>query len=236
MRGFENWSQTLHSQQRLRPPQKELEIGRFSEISGVTLSTDLRWNRHIDNITHKANQTLGFLRRNLKIKSIALKTKAYRTLVRPTLEYAAQSGTRTVKPISTNSKWYNDERLDTRTRNRYHNISSVGEMLDQLGWESLQNRRQMLRLSMMYKIHNGLVAMDPQGHMTPIRRKSRFVHTLGYEVPRSQSTNYHHYSFFPRTIRDWNRLPETTVQAPNLRTLSRDGYRTQMNVNILKTM
>ena len=56
---------------------------------GVTLSTDLRWNRHIDNITHKANQTLGFLRRNLKINSVALKTKAYRTLVRPTLEYAS---------------------------------------------------------------------------------------------------------------------------------------------------
>ena len=104
-----------------------------------------------------------------------------------------------------NSKWYNDERLDTRTRNIYHNISSVGEMLDQLGWESLQNRRQMLRLSMMYKIHNGLVAMDPQDHMTPRRRQSRHVHALGYEVPRS-STNYHQYSFFPRirTIRDWN--------------------------------
>ena len=79
----------------------------------------------------------------------------------------------------------------------------------------------MLRLNMMYKIHNGLVAMDPQDHMTPIRRKSRYVHTLGYEVPRSQSTNYHHYSFFPRTIRDWNRLPETTVQAPNLNAFKR---------------
>ena len=67
---------------------KTLKSADSAKYLGVTLSTDLRWNRHIDNITHKANQTLGFLRRNLKIKSIALKTKAYRTLVRPTLEYA----------------------------------------------------------------------------------------------------------------------------------------------------
>ena len=91
-------------------------------------------------------------------------------------------------------------------------------MLDQLGWASLQNRRQMLRLNMMYKIHNGLVAMDPQDHMTPRRRKSRHVHALGYEVPLS-STNYHQYSFFPKTIRDWNRLHETTVQTPEFHRL-----------------
>ena len=62
-------------------------------------------------------------------------------------------------------------------------------MLDQLGWASLQNRRQMLRLNMMYKIHNGLVAMDPQDDMTPITRKNRHVHALGYEVPPSTNTH-----------------------------------------------
>ena len=64
---------------------------------------------------------------------------------------------------------------------------------------------------MMYKIHNGLVAMDPQDHMTPIRRQ--------------QSTPILHQLppilFFPRTIRDRNRLPETTVQAPNLNAFKR---------------
>ena len=137
---------------------------------GVTLSTDLRWNRHIDNITHKANQTLGFLRRNLKINSVALKTKAYRTLVRPTLEYAS-----IVWDPYTQTDIHKLEMIQRRaaryTLNRYHNISSVGEMLDQLGWKSLLNRGQMLRLNMMHKIHNGLVAMDPQDDMTPIRRK-----------------------------------------------------------------
>ena len=44
---------------------KTLKSADSAKYLGVTLSTDLRWNRHIDNITHKANQTLGFLRKNL---------------------------------------------------------------------------------------------------------------------------------------------------------------------------
>ena len=33
----------------------------------LTLTSDLRWNKHIANITHKANQMLDFQRRNQKI-------------------------------------------------------------------------------------------------------------------------------------------------------------------------
>ena len=32
---------------------------------GVTVTSDLRWNRHVSNVCTKANRTLGFLRRNL---------------------------------------------------------------------------------------------------------------------------------------------------------------------------
>ncbi len=56
---------------------------------GVTISNDLTWNTHIDNITKKANQTLGFLRRNIKVHSEPLKSTAYKTLVRPQLEYSS---------------------------------------------------------------------------------------------------------------------------------------------------
>jgi hypothetical protein len=49
----------------------------------------LQWDQHINNITAKANKTLGFLRRNLKIPSIRIKEQAYQTLVRPSVEYAS---------------------------------------------------------------------------------------------------------------------------------------------------
>jgi hypothetical protein len=42
----------------------------------------------MNSITSKANETLGFLRRNLKIPSIMIKEQAYFTLARPLVEYA----------------------------------------------------------------------------------------------------------------------------------------------------
>ena len=50
---------------------------------GVTLQSNLKWDKHINNITSKANQTLNFLKRNLKIKSQKIKEHAYKALVRP---------------------------------------------------------------------------------------------------------------------------------------------------------
>ena len=56
---------------------------------GVELQTDLKWNKHINNTTNKAQQTLNMLRRNLKQASTQVKSQAYKTIVRPKLEYAS---------------------------------------------------------------------------------------------------------------------------------------------------
>ena len=44
---------------------------------GLTITSDLQWNQHINNITNKANTILGLLRRNLRIPSQTIKTHAY---------------------------------------------------------------------------------------------------------------------------------------------------------------
>ena len=54
---------------------------------GVHISQDLRWNSHINFISPKANHTLGFLKRNLKINSSTIKEKVYKSIVHPKLEY-----------------------------------------------------------------------------------------------------------------------------------------------------
>jgi hypothetical protein len=46
------------------------------------------WDSHINSITTKANKTLGFLRRNINISLTTVKEQAYKSLVRPSLEYA----------------------------------------------------------------------------------------------------------------------------------------------------
>ena len=55
---------------------------------GVTIQSDLKWHKHIQLITSKANQALGLLKRNIQA-SQQLRERAYLTFVRPKLEYAA---------------------------------------------------------------------------------------------------------------------------------------------------
>jgi hypothetical protein len=56
---------------------------------GVTITSDLKWESHVTNISQKANKTIGFLKRNLNISNGKIKEKAYISLVRPTVEYAS---------------------------------------------------------------------------------------------------------------------------------------------------
>ena len=56
---------------------------------GLTITSDLNWNKHINNITARANQSLGFVKRNVKTRSRLIKTKVYKALVRPRLEYCS---------------------------------------------------------------------------------------------------------------------------------------------------
>ena len=66
-----------------------LEISSKQKYLGVDLSNDLDWSPHINSITTRANKTLGLLRHNLKSCSPYIKNIAYKTLVRPQLEYCS---------------------------------------------------------------------------------------------------------------------------------------------------
>ena len=66
-----------------------LETVKHHPYLGVKLSDHLRYNTHIDNITSKASQTLGFKKRNLKSCLTSVKDIAYQTLVWSKLGYSS---------------------------------------------------------------------------------------------------------------------------------------------------
>ena len=66
-----------------------LESTDSAKYLGINISNDLNWNHHIDEITSKANRTLGFVKRNVKTQNEYVKELAYKTLVRPQVEYAS---------------------------------------------------------------------------------------------------------------------------------------------------
>ena len=149
---------------------------------GVTITSDLKWMaQHINTVVNKANSTLAFLRRNLRIKSSDLKATAYKTLVRPIVEYASSVWDPATTTKFTNSKWC--RRAARFTLNRYHNTSSVNNMLSELEWPTLQKRRENVRLTMMYKIHNNLAHLPAQDYIMQATQATRNSQPHSYQVP-----------------------------------------------------
>ena len=137
---------------------------------GVTITDKVNWSQHIDSITNKAaNRTLSFLRRNLKISSISIKEQAYKTLVRPLVEYASpvwdphQTDIRKLESVQ--------RRAARFVLSSQHNRSSVTAMIQRLDWRSLEDRRRDARLTMLYKIDRELVAISKTDRLDrPTRR------------------------------------------------------------------
>ena len=140
--------------------QKILEQGHSAKYLGITITDALDWGQHISEITSKATtKTLGFLRRNLDFASRQTKDVAYKTLVRPQLEYASptlhpyvKTQIQQVETVQRTAAW--------RTCRRWRNRSSVGDMLRELEWPSLEARREQSSLTFFYKIHSGIVSIN----------------------------------------------------------------------------
>ena len=192
-----------------------LESVQTAKYLGVTLSSNMSWEPHINNITTKANKILGFLRRNLQIKQEETKSLAYKSMVRSNLEYCSTIWAPHTKKLK--DKVEKTQRRAARyVTNRYHNTSSVSNMLQHLHWPTLEHRRNLSRLTMFYKITHNLVAINPDLYLTPQTSSStRHASPLHYQT-FSTRTDYFKFSFFPYTVVLWNSLPHSVVSATSL--------------------
>ena len=174
---------------------QELESVNAAKYLGVTISKDLSWNTHINNITSTANKTLGFVKRNVVIKNKDIKTMAYNSLVRPQVEYAS-----VVWSPYTKDNINKIEKVQRRAArwvtNDYSSYSSVTDMLSNLGWRSLENRRTDTRLAMFYKIVYGLVAIPLPSYFEHPEVYTRHMHSPSYRQIHT-SVCYYKYSFSP---------------------------------------
>ena len=195
-----------------------LDVVDSSKYLGVTISNNLKWDRHIDNITAKANRTLGFLKRNLRGCRTSARARAYEAIVRPTLEYAASIwDPHTTRQVTQIEKV---QRRSARfvTRNYWdRQPGSVTNMVTSLGWEPLQVRRVEIRLLLLFKIKQNLVAIPADYYLIQSDSRTRGQHI--FRIPSTRRDVYR-FSFFPRTIRDWNQLPSVVTSASSI-----EGYR-----------
>ena len=90
----------------------------------------------------------------------------------------------------------------------FYRTSSVNNMLHQLQWPTLQERRAESKVIMMFRIVNNLVAI-PNECLIPTEAIVR-GYNHRYLVPYARTDTYQR-SFFPDTIRLWNNLPSSIV-------------------------
>ena len=112
--------------------------------------------------------------------------------------------------------WNGTERAGCFVVRNYESTASVGAILDELGWKSLQGRRKARRLCILYKLHYDNLAADRMPQLIPMPwASSHLKFSNAYKIQYSR-TNYHKYLFFSCTIREWNSLPEDIATLQNL--------------------
>ena len=143
---------------------------------GVDISSDLNFNHHINRVTSNASKSLGFLKRN--IKYIYIREAAYKTTVRPQVEYASSVWSPyTKKDIH---KVEMVQRRATRWILNYSPYQSVTELQQQLNLRTLEQRRVDAKVIMMFKIIHGLVAIPVPPYFEQPMRSTRHSHPLHY--------------------------------------------------------
>ena len=178
---------------------------------GMVLTSNMSWKNHILKQTAKASKKIGILY-NMKNKlSRSAKSKYYISFIRPILEYGSA--------VFDNCTAFDSNTLE-RAQRRAARLctgafkrSSSKLLLDDLGWDTLSNRRKNAKLVLMYKITNGLTppylrALIPSQVQSatpyPLRNRSNF------RIPRAR-TQLMNNSYIPATLRQWN------AQDPDLR-------------------
>ena len=130
-----------------------------SKYLGVELSSDLNWDVHTAGIIGKANRSLSFIRRDLNKCPENVKERAYLALVRPQLEYASctwdpyiQKQIKDIESVQRRAARFVKSEYSTTP-------GSVTKILNDLEWPTLEKRRKVARLTMMFKVVSGLSAL-----------------------------------------------------------------------------
>ena len=147
------------------------ETVQSTKYLGVELTNNLYWNKHLETTTMKGKRSLGFPRRNLGTCPREIKALCHKTFVQPIAKYAScvwspftKKSIDKVESIQRSAAWY--------VMNDYSTHSCVTTMLQDLGWDSLKHRKEVARVTMMYRMANKLIDI-PDNQLIPADRTTR---------------------------------------------------------------
>ena len=181
---------------------------------GVTLSSDLTWHNHINNIITKINQRLGVLRRVKEFLDLDTRCVLYTSLVLPLFDYGDTIWGDKNNSILMNSLQVLENKAAKIILDKQPRYSST-KALEELKWTTLTTRRHNHRCTFIYKCMNGLIDFDFElaknedvhGHNT---RHRRDLH-----LPRAKTNKGKQRPTYQASI-DFNNLEHELKNATSL--------------------
>ena len=171
---------------------------------GLILDTQLSFKEHLKNILNKANKTIGLLRKLQSVLPRAPLVTIYKSYVRPLLDYGD-----VIYDQTYNSSFH--QMIEKVQYNAALSITgairgtSREKLYQELGFESLQQRRWYRKLCFLYKI---IKNQSPNYLFRIIPNSNRFYLTRNSDKIQQLKANHNYFknSFFPSTISEWNKL------------------------------
>ena len=174
----------------------------------VIIDKKITWSQQVDKVTLKANRVSGFLYRNNKHCSLDIKNRCYKIFIQPVLEYAS------IIWSPYYDKYINKlEAVQCRMTHfvcNEYGLVSVTNLLRNLSWPTLQQRRTCNRGIMLYKILNKQVEIP----IVPTILRPSISLTRGNNrrfIQLQCHLNCYSNSFLPDAIRIWNSLPQQLI-------------------------
>ena len=190
-----------------------VDIKKCHTYLGVAIDNTMSWSSHIQTVSNRATKVLNFIKRNLNNCPSDTKRTAYLTLVRPIMEYAAP-----VWDPYYNTDIYKLEKVQRRAARWIlsdYSRNSVTSLLSSLSIPTLQQRHQSSRLTLFYKIINNTLPISIPSHYQRTQFCTRQHHPNHFILPQA-TLNTYKYSYYPRTVKDWNELPINIIESRNL--------------------
>ena len=102
-------------------------------------------------------------------------------------------------------------------------------MLHNLGWQSLDGRRQDKRLVLFYKIINELASVETEDILTPADSRTRKNHRFKFKHLQANCDSYR-FSLFPATISSWNNRPFGIEKVDSV-----EGFKLQLKEHTIRS-
>ena len=189
------------------------QIGESTSIIslGVTITRTLNWNEHIYKQISKASKRMFILHTYRNILPRSSLECIYTSMIRPVLEFGDvlydSLSLSTVHALETIQRQAAVICSGAYRHTRHKNL------LLELGWEPLAERRRYHKLCLFYKIVHRIYPPYLHNLLQYNTQNTYNLRNPTTLIPRHTRLKSSFHSFFPSCTREWNNLPTSTQQA-----------------------